>query len=221
MIGPAISTSFDLSQPAGQILAIVLFLIPGLNCTWIIERLAGRTPLSGPERLLRAISWSLLLYALASPWLIHLDHRVVRGNHLWTWEPIIGISMIEFVAPLVLGVCVVSVRRAEWFTSRLGRLTRIDPSVNSWDFAFSSARRFFVRAKLKTGERVGGLFGSRSYASAYPEPQDLFLEQAWRLTEEGLPDGPVVGSRGLLIRQEDIEVLEFIELEVNGGQSTV
>jgi len=46
-----LETAFDLSQPAGQILAIVLFLIPGLNSTWIIERLAGRSPLSGTERL--------------------------------------------------------------------------------------------------------------------------------------------------------------------------
>src|SRR5438034_1905171 len=106
MLGQAIETPFDLTQPAGQILAIVLFLIPGLNCTWIIERLAGRTPLSATERLFRAIAWSLFLYAVASPWLIHLGNRVVRGRHLWLWEPIIGLSIIEFVAPFVLGVAV-------------------------------------------------------------------------------------------------------------------
>ena len=33
-------TLFDLTQPAGQILVVVFFLIPGLNATWIIERLA-------------------------------------------------------------------------------------------------------------------------------------------------------------------------------------
>src|SRR2546425_666656 len=80
MVAQTIQAPFDLSQPAGQILAVVLFLIPGLNCTWIIERLAGRTPLSGTERPLRAIAWSLFLYAVASPWLIRLGDRVPEAG---------------------------------------------------------------------------------------------------------------------------------------------
>jgi len=49
----------------------------------------------------------------------------------------------------------------------------------------------------------------------YPEPQDVFLEEAWVLAEDGTPDQPIPGSRGLLIRQEDVDLLEFIELEVD------
>jgi hypothetical protein len=104
MFAQAFQTPFDLSQPAGQILAVVVFLIPGLNCTWIIERLAGRTPLSGSERLFRAIAWSLLIYSLASPWLLRVGHRLSRGSELWPWEPIIGLSIVEFLAPPVLGL---------------------------------------------------------------------------------------------------------------------
>jgi hypothetical protein len=95
----------------------------------------------------------------------------------------------------------------------------LDSRERSWDFAFSSHAPFFVRAKLKTGERVGGWFGNDSFASAYPEPQDVFLEEAWRLTEDGTPDEPVPGSRGLLLRQDDVELLELIDLEVDDGES--
>lgn len=196
MVGQALETPFELSQPAGQVLAIVLFLIPGLNCTWIIERLAGRTPLSGTERLLRAIAWSLFIYAAASPWLLRLGHGLAEGRRLWPWEPIIALSFVEFIAPIALGLLVVQVRRARWLRSRMRRLTRLDSRVSSWDFAFSSQGPFFVRAKLRTGERVGGLFGNVSFASAYPEPKDVFLEQAWMLTEDGTPDQPAPGSRG-------------------------
>ncbi len=192
-------------------------LIPGLNCTWIIERLAGRTPLSGAERLFRAIAWSLLLYAVASPWLFRVGHRLADRGHLWPWEPIIGLSVIEFVAPVLLGLVVVSVRRGEWFRSLVARLTRLDSRWSSWDFAFSSRGPFFVRAKLKSGERIGGLFvGPDSFASAYPEPQDVFLEEAWSLDQDGAPAEPLPGSRGMLIRQDDVEVLEFLEVEMEG-----
>jgi hypothetical protein len=215
MLAQAFQTPFDLSQPAGQILAVVLFLIPGLNCTWIIERLAGRTPLSATERLFRAIAWSLLLYAVASPWLLRVGHRLAGKGQLWPWEPIIGLSIIEFVAPTLLGLAVVAVRRARRFRQMTGRLTQLGSEVSSWDFAFSSRGPFFVRAKLRTGERVGGWFGAGSFASAYPEPHDIFLEEAWTLTEDGYPVEPAPGSRGLLVKQDDVELLEFIEL---GGE---
>jgi uncharacterized protein DUF6338 len=215
MPAQAFQTPFDLSQLAGQILVVVLFLIPGLNCTWIIERLAGRTPLSGTERLFRAIAWSLLIYAFSSPWLLRIGHRVALGSHLWPWEPIIGLSIIEFAAPTALGLAVVAVRRADWFRHMARRLTRLDSEVSAWDFAFSSRGPFFVRAKLRTGERIGGLFSAGSFASAYPEPHDIFLEEAWRLTEEGFPVEPVPGSRGLLVKQDDVDLLEFIAL---GGE---
>ncbi len=129
--GEAFPTPFDLGQPAGQVLAIVLFLIPGLNCTWIVERLAGRTPLSGTERLFRAIAWSLLLYALASPWLLRLIHRLSEHDRLWPWEPIIGFSLVEFVAPVVLGLTVVWIRRAGWFKAlTLSRSTYPPPELS-------------------------------------------------------------------------------------------
>ena len=50
-----------------------------------------------------------------------------------------------------------------------------------------------------------------------PEPQDVFLEQAWRLAEDGTPDQPVPRSRGLLLRQDDVELLELIDLEMDDG----
>ena len=73
---------FDLSDPLGQVLAVVLFLVPGLNCTWAVERLAGRTPLGATERLVRAVSLSLLIYLAASPWLVRLVRRASDGS-LW------------------------------------------------------------------------------------------------------------------------------------------
>jgi hypothetical protein len=40
-----------------------------------------------------------------------------------------------------------------------------------------------------------------------------------KLTDDGTPDQAVLGSRGLLLRQEDVEVLELIDLEVDDGKA--
>src|SRR5207249_735467 len=129
------------------------------------------------------------------------------------------LSLIEFLAPVLLGLAIVGIRRMERFRSFMRRLTPIQSRWSSWDVAFSSQQQyFFVRAKLRSGKRVGGVFGQRSFASAYPEPQDLFLEQAWELAEDGSLLGRVPGSRGLFLRREDVEVLEFMAMEVGDAQ---
>ena len=46
--------------------------------------------------------------------------------------------------------------------------------------------------------------------------QDLFLEAAWSLDQDGTPVGPVDGTRGLLIRREVIEQLELLEVGFHG-----
>jgi hypothetical protein len=98
-------------EPAGQVLAVVFFLIPGLNVTWIVERLRGRSTLASTERLLRAIAWSVLIYALASPWLLRIGRRLAAGRHLWPWEPIIGAALIIFVAPVALATLIAALRQ--------------------------------------------------------------------------------------------------------------
>jgi len=73
---------------------------------------------------------------------------------------------------------------------------------------------YLIRAKLRDGERVAGLFGPNSNASLYPEAQDLYMEQAWRLDEEGRFMQALEGSRGLLLRREDAAIIEFLEVRV-------
>jgi hypothetical protein len=198
------------SQPAWQVLAVVLFLIPGLNCTWVIERLAGPSRLKGTERLLRAVAWSVLVYAAASPWLLRIGRRLVQEKPIWPWEPILGAILLIFVAPVVLGAVVSFLRSNPGAKSFLRRFTTVDPHPTAWDFAFNRRRAFLIRIRLRDGERVGGLFSDSSFASAYPEPQQLFIEQAWRLDPDGSFVEPLPRGDGLLIPGEVIEIVEFM-----------
>jgi len=200
----------NLSQPAWQVLVIVLFLIPGLNCTWVIERLAGPSRLKGTERLLRAVAWSVLIYAAASPWLLRIGRKVVQQETIWPWEPILGAILLVFIAPVGLGGIVSFLRSNEYAKGFLRRFTSIDPSPAAWDFAFKRRGAFFLRIRLRQGGRVGGLFSDSSFASAYPQPQEVFIEQAWRLDPDGSFVEPLPGGQGLLIPADAIELVEFM-----------
>jgi hypothetical protein len=201
----------DLGPPGAQILVVVLFAIPGLLYLWTFERLAGRTRLRGTERLLRAVAWSTGIYAAASPWLLRVAARVGGGERVSLGGLVAGTIALVLVAPVVCGFAMAQFRWSEPRNAMLRRFTVVDPAPTSWDFVFTGGGPYFVRAKLRDGERVGGYFGDGSSASSYPEPQDLYLEEAWRLRDDGSFVEPLPSSRGLLLRHGDVEILELFD----------
>jgi hypothetical protein len=126
-------------------------------------------------------------------------------------EVVGGAIALVFLLPVASGFTMAQFRWSETRNALLRRFTVVDPAPTSWDFAFTGGGPYFVRAKLHDGERVGGFYGVGSFASSYPEPQDLFLEEAWRLTLDGAFLERLNGSRGVLLRREDIEVLELFD----------
>jgi hypothetical protein len=203
----------DLGQPATQLAAAILFLVPGLNATWFLERLRGPNRLKGTERLLRALSLSLLIYAGASPWLVGMGRRLDALETVSPWEPIVGGVVLIFLAPLLLALVAALLGRSSKAKWLLGLVATIDPTPRAWDFAFKAERPFFVRIKLRDGERVGGVFGEDSFAAAYPEPQDVFLEEVWRLSRDGSFVEPLEGTAGLLVPGTSIDLVELLIAE--------
>ncbi len=200
----------DLTRPATQIAAAILFLVPGLNATWTIERLSGPSRLKGTERLLRALSLSVLMYLAASFWLLRVSDRLLDET-LWVGEPIIGGFVILFIAPVALALVVEFLRRNSIARAVIGKITTIDPTPRAWDFTFKEGAPFYARLKLRGGERVGGFFSQNSFATDYPESTDLFLEEAWRLDENGGFVEPIRGTAGLFVPQDSIELVELLQ----------
>ncbi|WP_220032663.1 DUF6338 family protein [Curtobacterium sp. MCJR17_043] len=51
--------------------------------------------------------------------------------------------------------------------------------------------------RLAPGDWIGGRFGRRSYFSTYPEPHDLFIEEQWKMSDDGEFTAPVENAAGL------------------------
>ena len=212
----------DFAQPAWQFVAVIFFLVPGLNCTWAIERIAGRTLLGNTERLIRALAWSAFVYVLASPWLISIARRIRTPSSVGTAELVLAGFLVILVIPFIVGVVAALLRRSVPVQAGLRRLTTISPLPTAWDFAFSRGRPYYVRVSLHDGRRLAGLFADESVAGSFPQQQDLFLERAWELGADGSFLGPVAESAGILVRQESIEFVEWLGLHAGGrdGQTT-
>lgn len=221
------------------IFVLLVALLPGALYIWSFEREVGAWGLAATDRVLRFLGVSAVLQALLAPlvfwiwsslffdlrgrpWSESLHEVIVNEGHWWIFLT----PLLYFGLPLALGflgaAAVIRARKGElgvW--PKLARvLAGRVPAPRAWDYLFSSRQPAIIRVEMTTGERIGGIFGPYSYASGYPEePQDLYLEQGLvvdQQTGEFVVDDSgeyeELGA-GLMVRWENVKVLEFFEAQ--------
>ncbi|MBA4608035.1 MULTISPECIES: DUF6338 family protein [Aeromicrobium] len=198
---------------------VLLALLPGALYSWAFERIVGRWGSGASDRLFRFVGGSAVLHALFAPatwwlWSTHLPLARADPPSWWAWPT----ALLYVAVPLVAGTAV------GWGTRSRQRwalaITGPDPAPRAWDHLFQGPRNGWIRLRLKSGTWLGGAYASsgelKSYASGYPEPEDLFLAAVAEVdpaTGEFELSGsgrPILG-RGLLVRFQEVEYLEFID----------
>ncbi|MEU8340886.1 DUF6338 family protein [Spirillospora sp. NPDC048832] len=203
-----------------QAVLLVLFVVPGVTYQFLRERMRG--PVAGErnlgERVLRALLASIVLDALyaivAGPALI----RLARGGKKTGWDGLAQHPRLVGLLALLLFVAVPAAAAfavSAWQRRRLP--ARYDAGATAWDHMFRRRGSCFVRARLKDGSWVGGWYGSKSYATSYPEPAEIYLESAWRMRPDGSFADRVTGTAGLHVRAADTDVFELIEPPAPGS----
>jgi hypothetical protein len=91
-----------------------------------------------------------------------------------------------------------------------------DPLATPWDRVFDRFqqrnRPVGVILHVKGGSRVGGVYASESRASSYPEPNQIYLERVYPLTDDGrFGPAPINKTLGILVNGSDISAIEFFE----------
>jgi Family of unknown function (DUF6338) len=207
----------------------ILALLPGALFTWSFEREVGNWGAGLADRVYRFVGFSAIFHAvLAYPeylfWTNYLHvpdadgegyHNVfTTGGDIAWWVGLVPLVYIGI--PIVLGFLASRSARND---GRLGRvLVGRNPAPRAWDELFWRRPALVVRMKLKDGEWVGGLFGDNSYASGYPEPQDLLLEETYEIDDDGTfvqgdePEDFLPLGSSILISWSEVQFLESFEL---------
>lgn len=198
-----------------QLIFLVLLVLPGLVYQFLRERWRGPVPgeQNLSERILRAMTASIALdaiYAIAvGPQLADL----VRGEGGWA-SALAQHPREAGIWALVLFLAIPAAAAAalSWLERRrMG--SAVKPIPTAWDYMLSrSSGARFVRARLKDGTWVGGWYGSRSYASGYPNNSDMYLQWAYQMNPDGSFGPPTELTAGVYLRLDDVDVLELLSL---------
>jgi hypothetical protein len=214
-----------------QAIAVTLLaVLPGGLYTWSFEREVGNWGVSLSDRVLRFVGFSALFHAVFSfpeylIWshffhhltivegVIRVDNPIADGSHLPWWLFIVPVGYV--VLPMAAGFLTAQSALAGRSWARL--LVGPNPQPRAWDRLFWASPSFLVRLRLKNETWIGGLFGRRSYASGYPEPQDLLLETTYQMEPDGSFQGDErdelidLGS-SVLVSWEDVHFMEAFTL---------
>lgn len=227
----------DIPSSVGQ-LAIALFLVtPGVVYQVTRSRLRGPTPddASATNRILRALAFSAVLngiYAIvAGPDLYRLvsdsgTHQLSGSGALEHLRSIGWLVLLLYlIVPAVLAAVGAGMTkyiprlRNQW--PKIPRLS-YEPTPRAWDWAFGHTKKTtYVRILTTDGRWIGGRFASKSFVSSYPEPREMFIEEAWRMKDDGTFVEAQPNSVGLYVRCDDIRSVEFISPDVPAGNTVV
>jgi len=205
-----------------QALTVLLAVIPGFVYQGVRRTFAGPSP-EDRELSVR------LMRALAFSGLIGLVYLALLGKTVrdFVRQPVDDLSTTEifcasvvalilvFGAPSIAAVCLhaLSAKRNLPNLTWRERFQVYDPTPTAWDFATRNLEPVAVRILTNDGKWIGGIAGANSFFTSYPDPREIFLEEAWQLDDEGEFVEVVNGSTGMWVRCDDVQLVQFLQLE--------
>lgn len=197
-----------------QLALLVMVVLPGITYQFLREHWRGPVPgeRNLGERVMRALAASVMLDAFyliaAGPYLTRVIRGVgTDGQSYLSKEP-------RLAGLLVLGLFLAAPAAAaagvSFLQRRRVRTVRFRATPTAWDRLFQERGSCFVRLRLRDGVWIGGWYGTRSYATSYPHPTELYLESAWLMRPDGTFHRRIEQTGGLYIRAADTDVLEIL-----------
>lgn len=187
------------------LLVIALALLPGAVYTWGFERQAGSFGVSFADRSLRFVAVSAVFH-LAAAWPEYLLWRVIlsgkddllSGQFFALWVTALLLTAIPYAVGTALGGLYSTRGSREGWTRIRSHLTDHQeerllaillgpaPAPRAWDHLFSERKSVYLRIQT-TDENIthAGRFAANSHAGGFPQPADLYLEEAFDLLEDG------------------------------------
>lgn len=225
----ASTVSAVLPQTWTQITVLLTAVLPGFVYQVSRRRVGGPDPEARDlgERLLHAIAASAVfasIYAVIfGPAVIDFVRRpqlAISDIRQLGWVFLLLVVVVPWVAARVRFYFTTSQwwgRMRAWSVDTFKLQRQWDPTPSAWDFAFNRSTAGWVRVLTPHGW-VGGWFGPDSFASSFPDPQELFIEVGYIMEEDGTFSSMISAPGGVLVNCREVLRVDFIPADWDPGE---
>lgn len=190
---------------ADRLILFIAFVIPGFICLKTYDAISLAAPRDSSQQLIDAVAYSCINYALLAFPILSIENDGLSGSsprlYYFFW------TIFLFVVPIALACSLWKLRTWQYFQKSLPH-----PVGKPWDYVFSQRIPYWTIVTLKDGKQIAGRFGSKSFASSSPHPEQIYLQEAWVLNKDGGFERPREDSAGVVVLGSEIVVVEFFSI---------
>jgi len=198
-----------------EALGVLLLLLPGFSCAYLVQRLAVRPKQTELDKVIEALLFSFVLYLIASPFFsyslpLSWQMKAAGGVEQYTFQLNWPYLAVLAILALALGILYSANLNHDWLLRLLRKLSITQRTARNsiWNDAFQDIPSSFVVVQLSRDRTVIG------YLRYYSDEQDdasLFLEDAaWIIDPDGT-QSPIDGPGILITKQAGIESVSFLK----------
>ena len=181
---------------------ILIFFVPGLISMKVYDLFIPSGRRDYLKSTLEAVSFGLINFTI-----LHWPIATIHSNDYQKEHPIlyyIFFILIVFIAPVIWTLFYRYILSIKFISNHI-----VHPVDKPWDYVFGNKKSYWVIIHLKDGRRIGGKFDSESFASSFPAQEQIYLQELWKLDENGKFMNKVKQSEGIIISSTEFQSIEL------------
>jgi len=185
-----------------KLILFLAFFIPGFISVKVYQLIYPGTERPNSDMITDAIAYSCINYAIFSGPILLVDGFNLLEKHPGWFVAFCILAL--FIAPILWVVIWKWIRTRDIFQRNAPH-----PTAKPWDYVFAQRKQYWAKITLQDKTVIGGLYGSKSFASSAPAEEQIYLEETWVINKNGGFDRRKNDTEGVIILGRDISYIEF------------
>ena len=184
-----------------KLLWFFLLFVPGFISTKIWSLIMPSDYRKISDYLLEVVSYGCINFAI---W-FYPAYWIVKNSQFCFWVYLFWI-LVLFISPIAWPIIVRKTLHSKFLKGKI-----LHPIAKPWDYFFGEGEPCYILIHLKNGKLIAGLYSSDSFASSFPYPEELYLEEVWNITENGEFLDKIENTKGFWITRDSYDYMEFFK----------
>jgi hypothetical protein len=186
---------------ADKLLLFFMFFVPGFISTKIWSLIMPSDYRKISDYLLEVLSYGCINFAI---W-FYPAYLITKNNNFCWWVYLFWLIVL-FISPILWPIIIRTILMLNLLKGKI-----MHPIAKPWDYFFGTGEACYILIHLKSGKLIAGLYGSNSFASSFPSAEELYLEEVWKINEEGEFQDKIDGTSGIWISKESFDYIEIFK----------